>query len=75
MTKTYGSTWGGKFRWTTIQAETLAVMHPPEKTNEPDEDWVPNDVTLAAMRDAERGENLVRFDSADAFFAELNDGE
>jgi DNA-damage-inducible protein J len=32
----------------------------------------PNATTLAAMRDAEREENLVRSDSAEEFFAELN---
>ena len=32
----------------------------------------PNAVTLAAMRDAERGENLVRADSVEDFFAELS---
>jgi DNA-damage-inducible protein J len=32
----------------------------------------PNAVTLAAMRDAESGKNVVRSDSAEEFFAELN---
>jgi DNA-damage-inducible protein J len=35
----------------------------------------PNATTLAAMRDAERGENLVRANSAEEFFAELTSNE